>query len=629
MNRTLKFALGVALSVGLVMPAAAQSNFPDVPDNHWAYEALANLKGSVLFGYPDGLYRPSRPMSRAEFAVAINNLYSLAMGKMDGLSDQLNALDAYVKGMKTGATEEQMAELQAQIKAIQGSIPDVSSMRADIASMKRLAGEFEKEMASFGVDMDAMKRDMADLANRVSGLEEGGDRVNISGDLIFVGLAGHSTDGMLGLTKTGRVTGSGLLLADRFGMDRTFQVYHNLNVTLDGDAGNGAAWKASMNFSNAYDAYGILDSWNSSMLGMDYGPRGPEDMWIDEANVSFGTGFIGQNTDMTVGRFYHSSGPFFLARPHYAEFYDNPRTNNGKHVLDGVRAVFGFGSADLTVLLARVDDFLNSWGDVWTGLDGETLFALELDFDLGGSGSVKGVHYWEQSNTVGAFAGGAEDRMRTYGAQVEFDFDNFGVYGVFSQTDYYLGDTAVLTNDNTATVIGLSYEPGGNWGAGAYYGMVEGNFGAEGSWGRLGPYFNPANVDVVGAHLWLDVGNDVKLTGGWKRFEPSDAASMGAFGIMMGNDEITSFEVGVAFDLSSSWTANLGWENVDGSMLNGSAVNLDWYTIDLNYAVSDNTDVAIHYLLSDGMMPIPAGGFFGSINTWKGGILGVQATVRF
>ena len=89
MNRTLKFALGVALSVGLVMPAAAQSNFPDVPDNHWAYDALANLKGSVLFGYPDGLYRPSRPMSRAEFAVAINNLYSLAMGKMAGLSDQV------------------------------------------------------------------------------------------------------------------------------------------------------------------------------------------------------------------------------------------------------------------------------------------------------------------------------------------------------------------------------------------------------------------------------------------------------------------------------------------------------------------------------------------------------------
>ena len=62
MNRTLKFALGAVLGLGLVMPATAQSNFPDIADNHWAYEALANLRGKVLFGYPDGLYRPARPM---------------------------------------------------------------------------------------------------------------------------------------------------------------------------------------------------------------------------------------------------------------------------------------------------------------------------------------------------------------------------------------------------------------------------------------------------------------------------------------------------------------------------------------------------------------------------------------
>jgi len=57
MNRTFKFALAAVLSVGLVLPATAQT-FPDVPDNHWAWDALENLRGSVLFGYPDGLYRP-------------------------------------------------------------------------------------------------------------------------------------------------------------------------------------------------------------------------------------------------------------------------------------------------------------------------------------------------------------------------------------------------------------------------------------------------------------------------------------------------------------------------------------------------------------------------------------------
>ncbi|MFY7808403.1 MAG: S-layer homology domain-containing protein, partial [Fimbriimonadaceae bacterium] len=80
MNKMIKFALTAVLGAGLIVPALAQDNFPDVPDNHWAFEALSNLKGSVLFGYPDGLYRGNRPTTRYEFAVALNQLYMRMMG---------------------------------------------------------------------------------------------------------------------------------------------------------------------------------------------------------------------------------------------------------------------------------------------------------------------------------------------------------------------------------------------------------------------------------------------------------------------------------------------------------------------------------------------------------------------
>jgi hypothetical protein len=74
MKRTLKYALTAVLAVGLVAPAFAQTdNFPDVPENHWAYEALARLKkDGLLVGYPDGLFRGPRPASRYELAVAVH-----------------------------------------------------------------------------------------------------------------------------------------------------------------------------------------------------------------------------------------------------------------------------------------------------------------------------------------------------------------------------------------------------------------------------------------------------------------------------------------------------------------------------------------------------------------------------
>ncbi|MCH7905481.1 MAG: S-layer homology domain-containing protein [Armatimonadetes bacterium] len=624
MNRLLKTALITSLSAGLVMPAAAQSNFPDVPDNHWAYEALANLKGSVLFGYPDGLYRPSRPMSRAEFAVAINNLYSLAMGKMAGLSDQVNALDAYVKSLKTGATEEQMDELFGQIRAIR-RIPDIKSLRADTASLMRLAKEFEKEMASFGVDVNAMQQELENLAGRVTRLEERSNSVNISGDLIFVGLAGHSTNGLWGLTKTGRIAGRKNFMSA--GMDKTFQMYHNFNFTFSGQPDETTYWKASLNSSNAYSYDTLLDNWNRAMFGMPYGEPEITNFWFDEANMAFDTSIANQNVDVTVGRFYHSSGAFFLARPHYAEFYENPRVNNGQHVFDGVRTEFAFGNTDLTILLARVDDLKYTDGNDFTSLTGESLFGLELEFQLGADGRIKGVHYWEQDNDTDQFVGAGEDRMRTYGAQIDYFLDDFSVAGSFSQTDYYLGDSSVLSDDNTAASVSIRYDGGGTWGATGLYSMVEGNFGAQGSWGRLGPYFNPANIDVYGAEVWFDVSDRVGLRGSWKRYRPADAASMGAFGIMMGDDRITAVDVALDIDLNDRLYMSLGWENADGSLLGGDPVGLNWYSVDFNYAINGNAEIAVHYLFSDGRMPVTYGGI--TNKEWRGGILAFQATLRF
>ena len=56
MKRTLKYALSAVLTAAIVLPAVAQDNFPDVPDNHWAFEALQRLKKD---GLPAGVTIPS------------------------------------------------------------------------------------------------------------------------------------------------------------------------------------------------------------------------------------------------------------------------------------------------------------------------------------------------------------------------------------------------------------------------------------------------------------------------------------------------------------------------------------------------------------------------------------------
>ena len=52
-------------------------DFPDVPENHWAYEAVSKLAGNgIIQGYEDGKYHGERTMTRYEMAEIIYNALS-------------------------------------------------------------------------------------------------------------------------------------------------------------------------------------------------------------------------------------------------------------------------------------------------------------------------------------------------------------------------------------------------------------------------------------------------------------------------------------------------------------------------------------------------------------------------
>ena len=56
----------------LVPAATGTMIFPDVPENHWAYEYVKNLaERGYLKGYPDGDFKGDRAMTRYEYAAII------------------------------------------------------------------------------------------------------------------------------------------------------------------------------------------------------------------------------------------------------------------------------------------------------------------------------------------------------------------------------------------------------------------------------------------------------------------------------------------------------------------------------------------------------------------------------
>lgn len=53
----------------LLLDKAKKSSFKDIPEGHWAKEAVEVLKGNgVLEGYPDGEFKGDREMTRYEYS---------------------------------------------------------------------------------------------------------------------------------------------------------------------------------------------------------------------------------------------------------------------------------------------------------------------------------------------------------------------------------------------------------------------------------------------------------------------------------------------------------------------------------------------------------------------------------
>ena len=153
-------ALGAA--AGAPQAKAQAAPFLDTPTNHWAYEAVQNLaKRGIVIGYPDGTYGGKRPMTRYEFAVAINRMLltldEIRAAQQNGTApppaaqtltqDELNQVQALIDKFRP-----ELDTIQANLKQAQDNI---DALRADVLDAKALANKAQATADnSYGVGAD-------------------------------------------------------------------------------------------------------------------------------------------------------------------------------------------------------------------------------------------------------------------------------------------------------------------------------------------------------------------------------------------------------------------------------------------------------------------------------------------
>jgi len=114
--------------------------FPDVPENHWAFEAISQLAADgYIKGYPNGKFEGARPMTRYEVAYLVSEAVSSLKDSIatGGHASQPD-IDALKKLLSTFGTEvadlqNRVAKLESQTQALSGQ---VSALQAQTGAIQ-------------------------------------------------------------------------------------------------------------------------------------------------------------------------------------------------------------------------------------------------------------------------------------------------------------------------------------------------------------------------------------------------------------------------------------------------------------------------------------------------------------
>jgi len=616
MSRKAMFVGLVAVVLAIAAPSFAQGPFADVPVDHWAYEAVSQLQEKgIIIGYPDGTFGGKRAMTRYEFALALSRA-------MPVICDLCQTQPVNLSGYAT------KQELQDAIKGITpGGGPGPVSA-ADMDALKKSVNEFRDELSGMGVDLDAVKRDVASLEERVAAIEAEMKRLKITTKLNFFAIADKTREAGYTMmpSENGYSNGYGGYAYDRDSrvMNATDNLLGNIAMVRDADVifnfqGGDTRAKVVLNAGNYLGEY--LGGYLTDFVG-----DGRSDN-SDDVNLFMAYGempFLG--ADVTVGRFPIQFTKWTLKKFDVDSYTENWKTDDGNYYVDGIKGAWNWGSVDILAFagknngnggaytlssrpaIARPFGVGDQWGtaigmipgqeDGYLGYPAVQSIGARAAFNLGsmklGANWISASPTYNDSNVY--------DRADVYGADLEIPLGSWKMTGAYTISDTKMGPSgsADLDDDNDAWEAGLCGNLGslGLW---ANYKDVAPNFSAPGDWGRLGRWQNPVDIKGPSVGMKWAAGDRWSLSASGSFFEFAEDSFAEVDGGTWGYGPLDDWKVetykgaiNVAIGAKGAIGLEGEWVKWKPTGSGGDPMET-YYTLSYNHLVSDNAKLRLLY----------------------------------
>ncbi|HEY3265725.1 MAG TPA: S-layer homology domain-containing protein [Armatimonadota bacterium] len=342
--------MGIATVAIVASAAHAQAPFADVPQDHWAYQAVNTLaQRGLVIGYPDGTFGGKRAMTRYEFAVVIARM--------------IPQLETYIKDQVSGIKPAE--PIDTSNFATKDQLNGLVS-KDDFDTLKKLVDQFAPELQMLQVDVAGVKKDLADVTRRVGILEDEVSRVKVTGELTAMSRMSAVkrdtlTNGVVYTPNADNWSGAptdidGRPLNHTDNLLEASQMLYNMQLGITGRVTKSIKANTVLNIGNYMGGFSAAPS-VPGLPGFDRGvfPYGsatkgslnaeisPLKVYI-EAPISFGRGEIALEAGKTGVQFT----PYTLKLVDYDSYTNITSTDNGEVVFTGLKGKFRIGGIGFT-----------------------------------------------------------------------------------------------------------------------------------------------------------------------------------------------------------------------------------------------------------------------------------------
>ena len=602
-------AAGLMLAVSA--PSQAQGPFADVPIDHWAYDAVSQLQDlGIIIGYPDGTFSGRRALTRYEFAMALSRAIPVIVDMVE-VPAQHSAGGGISEADVNKLIDDKIGKLD---------IPTLDTLNRSI-------NEFRDELSGMGVDLDAVKRDLASIEERVAALEAENRRLKIAGQVTFFAI-GESTKDAFAMDVDGRpLAPDNSLLKDIYFVrdaDIMFHYTHpsGTKATVVLNAGS------YLSYLGALTEYSLLPR-----TGLDF----------DDVSLFLAYGEASLfGADVTVGRFPIQFTKWTLSKVDVDTFSENWKTEDGKYYVDGIKGSWNWGGVDLLAFAGKNNSNNGLFNYGRFDISGLGRSAGQLQMPVQSAGVHAKVKLGEGNLgltwlSVGEDSPNFYESANIYGVDLALPVGPLGLTAAYTVSDSKgSGVVGDLTNDNAAWEVALD----GTFGAlalNAGYRSIEPNFSAPGDWGLIGMWANPYNIEGPFVGVEVPLGRvALNAYGAWYEgiqnayVNTNGTAGSYVNGWLNSGLKLEHYGGGISFATDAKGSIELSgeWVKWDPKIAGQGTPSETYYTFSYNRVITENTKMKLLYAIADYDADGSTISPYGSAN-YKANIAGAQISMGF